>query len=348
MAMPLGWEGFYCFVCTPQHATYRNVRRIRQFTVSFPRPEQILESSLAAGGRFEGDVKPTLAAVPTIPARVVDGRLVEGCSLYLECELERIVDGFGPNSLIVGRVVAASAAREALRGAEVDDADLVHRLGLLAYLAPGRFAVVRDSLAFPYPARLPAARPMADRPQPRSLLDWLDGHRRARWSSCCERLALAESPSLEPETQRGPFAILAARARAGGLPSSAACGARARAITSTRGRGSAAAARPRQLLLGHMDTVWPVGTLAEMPLHEEDGLLFGPGVADMKGGLVEIVFALRALHELGLEPSVTPVVFVNTDEEIGSDDSSRFIRLLARGADARASCSSPARARTGS
>ena len=49
-----------------------------------------------------------------------------------------------------------------------------------------------------------------------------------------------------------------------------------------------------------MDTVWPVGTLAEMPVHGEDGLLFGPGTADMKGGLVEIVFALRALHELGL------------------------------------------------
>ncbi len=82
-----------------------------------------------------------------------------------------------------------------------------------------------------------------------------------------------------------------------------------------------------------MDTVWPVGTIAEMPLHVEGGLLFGPGVADMKGGLVEIVFALRALHELELRPSVTPVVFVNTDEEIGSVESTRFIRLLARGAE---------------
>ena len=152
MAMPLGWEGFYCFVCSPRHATYKNLNEHPQFTVSFPRPEQIVASSLAAGGRFEGGVKPTLAAVPSVPARAVDGRLVEGCCLYLECDLERIIDGFGPNSLIVGRVVAASAARDALRGPEVDDADLVHRLGLLAYLAPGRFAVVRDSLSFPYPA----------------------------------------------------------------------------------------------------------------------------------------------------------------------------------------------------
>ena len=70
MAMPLGWEGFYCFVCSPRHATYRNVIEHPQFTVSFPRPEQIVESSLAAGGRFEGGVKPTLAAVPSVPARV--------------------------------------------------------------------------------------------------------------------------------------------------------------------------------------------------------------------------------------------------------------------------------------
>lgn len=151
LAMPLGWEGFYCFACTPRHATYRNVKAHREFTVSFPGTDQIMESSLAAAGRFEGDVKPALAAVPTATARVVDGRVVDGCQLYLECELERIVDGFGPASLIVGRVVAAYAARDALRGAEVDDADLVHRLGLLTYLSPGRFAAVRDSFSFPYP-----------------------------------------------------------------------------------------------------------------------------------------------------------------------------------------------------
>jgi flavin reductase (DIM6/NTAB) family NADH-FMN oxidoreductase RutF len=151
MAMPLGWEGFYCFACTPAHATYRNVKAHPQFTVSFPRPDQVVESSFAAGGRFEGGAKPALAAVPTVPARLVDGRALEGCALFLECELDRIVEGFGANSLIVGRVVAASAVRDAVRGADVDDADLVHRLGLLTYVAPGRFAVVRDSFSFPFP-----------------------------------------------------------------------------------------------------------------------------------------------------------------------------------------------------
>ena len=69
-----------------------------------------------------------------------------------------------------------------------------------------------------------------------------------------------------------------------------------------------------------------------MPVREERGLLYGPGVADMKGGLVAIAYALRALQQLQLTPSVEPVVFVSTDEEIGSPDSSRFLRLLARGA----------------
>jgi glutamate carboxypeptidase len=50
----------------------------------------------------------------------------------------------------------------------------------------------------------------------------------------------------------------------------------------------------------------------------------------MKGGLVQAVWALRALHELGVEPPVTPVVFINSDEEIGSDESESYIRMLSR------------------
>jgi len=151
MAMPLGWEGFYCFVCSPRHATYANALAHGQFTVSFPRPAQMIEAALAAGARSEEGEKPSLAALRTLPARAVEGRLVAGCLFYLECELERILDGFGANSLVIGRVVAAAAAPEALRDGDRDDADVIHRLGLLAYLAPGRLAVVRDSLSFPYP-----------------------------------------------------------------------------------------------------------------------------------------------------------------------------------------------------
>jgi glutamate carboxypeptidase len=85
-----------------------------------------------------------------------------------------------------------------------------------------------------------------------------------------------------------------------------------------------------QLLLGHCDTVWPLGTLADMPLTVGDGVLSGPGSYDMKAGLVQMLYALEALHALQLEPPLAPVVFINSDEEIGSHDSTRRIRRLAR------------------
>jgi flavin reductase (DIM6/NTAB) family NADH-FMN oxidoreductase RutF len=151
LAMPLGWDNYFCFVCTPYHATFRNIRAHPEFTVSFPRADRILQTTMAAGGRLDDSSKPTLAAVATFPASTVDGVLVEGCPLYLECELDRIVDGFGENSLVVGRIVAAAAARDSLRGPDVDDADLLHDVNPLVYLAPGRFGIVRESYSFPYP-----------------------------------------------------------------------------------------------------------------------------------------------------------------------------------------------------
>ncbi|MCS7006341.1 MAG: flavin reductase [Thermoleophilia bacterium] len=151
MAMPLGWQNRFCFVCSRRHATLRNAEARGAFTVSFPRPDHVLDVSLAAGGRAEDDSKPSLAALRTFPATRVEGPLVEGCYLYLECQLERIVEGFGENALVVGEVVAASAAEEALRLSDGDDADTIARVPLLAYLSPGRFAVVERSLSFPFP-----------------------------------------------------------------------------------------------------------------------------------------------------------------------------------------------------
>ena len=90
---------------------------------------------------------------------------------------------------------------------------------------------------------------------------------------------------------------------------------------------------PVQLLLGHSDTVWPIGTLKEMPVEDGEGIIRGPGVYDMKGGLVQMLYALQALHALQLEPTVTPLIFINSDEEIGSRESTPHIRRLARIAD---------------
>jgi glutamate carboxypeptidase len=96
-------------------------------------------------------------------------------------------------------------------------------------------------------------------------------------------------------------------------------------------RAPAAPRPPAQLLLGHCDTVWPLGMLATMPVETRDGRLYGPGVYDMKGGLVQALFALRALRDLRLEPPAVPLLFVNSDEEVGSGESTRWVRLLARG-----------------
>ena len=152
MALPLGWENYYGFVCSPRHHTYRNIVAHGQFTVSFPSPGQILTASLAAAPRWDDDSKPGLQAVDTFPARVVDGRLVRECYAYLECQLDRVVDGFGANGLIVGRIIAAHVAEQALRTLDRDDNDLLQQVPLLAYVDPGRFARIEDTAAFPFPA----------------------------------------------------------------------------------------------------------------------------------------------------------------------------------------------------
>lgn len=72
------------------------------------------------------------------------------------------------------------------------------------------------------------------------------------------------------------------------------------------------------MILGHMDTVWPLGTLDRMPFREENGRLYGPGVLDMKGGLVVAMEAVRGLVERGEMPDRPIWLFFNSDEETGS------------------------------
>ena len=83
---------------------------------------------------------------------------------------------------------------------------------------------------------------------------------------------------------------------------------------------------PRLLLIGHMDTVFEAGTVAERPFRVEGDRAFGPGVTDMKAGLLAGFHAIRALQSAGARPSVTYVC--NPDEEIGSPFSSPHIRAL--------------------
>ncbi|MEJ2162543.1 MAG: M20/M25/M40 family metallo-hydrolase, partial [Robiginitalea sp.] len=91
--------------------------------------------------------------------------------------------------------------------------------------------------------------------------------------------------------------------------------------------------QPIQLVVGHVDTVWPLDTLRDMPLKESENRLSGPGVYDMKAGITQIFFALKCLSALDFMPGVLPVVLINSDEEIGSRESTDAIRRLARIAD---------------
>ena len=150
LAIPMSWEDHYGFVCTPSHATYVNTKREGSFTVSFPRPDQILLASLAAAPRCDDDHKHSLEAIPTVAATKVDGVLLEHAYLHFECELDRIIDGLGVNSLIIGRIVAASVAEDALRDADRDAQEMIAHSPMLAYLHPGRFAKIVQTNAFPY------------------------------------------------------------------------------------------------------------------------------------------------------------------------------------------------------
>ena len=90
---------------------------------------------------------------------------------------------------------------------------------------------------------------------------------------------------------------------------------------------------PRVLVLGHLDTVWPLGTLARWPFRVDGDVATGPGVFDMKAGLVQ------ALHGLSLLPSLDGVcVLLNVDEETGSATSRDLILDTVRGCRAALVC----------
>jgi len=152
MAMPMSWKNHFGFVCTPRHNTYQNIQRDRQFSVTYMRPSQTVLASLAATPRCEDGSKPITQALPTFAAESINAAFVQDGYLFLECELEQMVDELGENSLIIGRIISARVAEDALRSSDQDDGDLVYSAPLLAYLYPGRFAEITDSNKLPFPA----------------------------------------------------------------------------------------------------------------------------------------------------------------------------------------------------
>ncbi len=167
---------------------------------------------------------------------------------------------------------------------------------------------------------------------PTRILDYLDGQR-AEMTTLLERLVLCESPSGDPASLGHMLELLSAafaeRSFRPRILSGKESGGMLLAMPVDRARH-----RPHQLVLGHCDTVWPTGTLQTMPVRIENGVFWGPGSYDMKAGLVQGLFALQSLAAAGANAlPVTPVFFINSDEEVGSHDSTRVITRLARGAD---------------
>lgn len=162
----------------------------------------------------------------------------------------------------------------------------------------------------------------------KNILNYLEARRKAMLAFL-EALVRTESPSRVASAQLPAFNLLTEKLRTLGYYAFHVPGRQtggylfARPLRRRKGR-------PLQLMVGHCDTVWSLGTLETMPVRQENGQMRGPGVYDMKAGLTQIVFALQTIREMGLEPDVTPVVLINSDEEIGSRESTTAIRRLAR------------------
>ena len=98
------------------------------------------------------------------------------------------------------------------------------------------------------------------------------------------------------------------------------------AFDSKRGAGQV-------LLLGHLDTVWNLGTIAKMPFRQKRGRAYGPGVFDMKSGIVIGLFALKSLQALGIPVKKKVVLLLTADEEMGSPNSRPITEREARRSD---------------
>ncbi len=84
------------------------------------------------------------------------------------------------------------------------------------------------------------------------------------------------------------------------------------------------------LILTHIDTVWPVEKISKMPFYISGSKVFGPGVLDMKAGLVMAIFAFKALNQLSIKTPHRIALFINSAEEVGSDAAHAMIAQLAK------------------
>jgi len=151
MVFPLGWKNYFGFVCTPKHSTYKNIKETGEFTVTYPRPDQVVLASLTASARCDDNTKPELDSISKFPASEINGFFIEDGYVFLECRLLKFVDGFGENSLVLGEIVKAQAWSDVIRTPSHDDNESIYHHPQIAYISPGRFAIIDETQAFPFP-----------------------------------------------------------------------------------------------------------------------------------------------------------------------------------------------------
>ena len=153
MVTPIGFSNYLGFVCTPRHRTYHNIKKEKNFTVSFVRPNQILLTSLAAIPRCEDNQysKDIVKKIPTIPTTKNDNIFIADSYVLLECTLYKIIDGFDDYSIITGQINAAFVHKDYKIFDEYSQQKNIYDNPLLAYIAQGRFASIKETFSFPYP-----------------------------------------------------------------------------------------------------------------------------------------------------------------------------------------------------
>jgi len=163
----------------------------------------------------------------------------------------------------------------------------------------------------------------------KQLTDWIAAHREEMLTELRAYVELETPSDDRASLERGLEFVEAWITRHLGEPS-------ARTLTSGGEQGDTVVLDlPGELpgepvaVLAHYDTVWPLGTLAEIPFSVDGDVLRGPGVFDMKSGLLQLVWGLKALRELGI-PYRTVRLLLNGDEEIGSPVARTVIQDVAR------------------
>ena len=159
------------------------------------------------------------------------------------------------------------------------------------------------------------------------MIDWFQARTTAMVTELQE-LVQIESPTRDKAAVDALGAVVAEQARA--LGATVTVERRSERGNHLVAHWNGSVTRRQILLLCHMDTVWPLGTLAERPIRIVDGRFYGPGSYDMKGGIVIALTAVRGLQALGAWPERPITILFTSDEELGSRTSRALIEDQAR------------------